>query len=349
MDDLFKSGVMHSATIWGSCQANSDASVLLGYLNQAHPRPPQPDLNLGTAFHLPPRRWLDPEFHNDIATAYALLMLSVDKTIFTPETITAVVPRIIFAMVHTESPLHRHIGLKIAHVIKEPLVNITDDVRDQLLPALRSATFGNIQSDTITPGDTSPDRFVYPERDLHYLEVLFALANSEYWLLQLRQDSCHHMQRCISIAKALHTPSHNGEDYRELSLRLVLIFARIACTDDYVWPEWDIWSAARPDNQALLVRQAWGYPRILDECPDVVPLLIAFTNKMLSSLRDVSEKDLAMLPMDTAIAALGGISKQVQMVVDARMNVDEMQNALEELGAGVVNLRHELLKHFRVQ
>ncbi|KIK38102.1 hypothetical protein CY34DRAFT_108820 [Suillus luteus UH-Slu-Lm8-n1] len=270
MDDLFRSGVMHSATIWGSCQANSGASVLLNYLNQAHPhpRPPQADSNSDTAFHIPPRTWLDPEFHNDIATAHALLMLSVDNTIFTPETTTAVVPRIILAMEHTESPLHRHVGLKIAHVIKEPLVNITADVRDQLLPALRSATFGNIQSDTITPGDTSPDRFVYPERDLHYLEILFALANSEYWLLQLRQDSCHHMQRCISIAKALHTPSRNEEDYREVSLRLVLIFARIACVDDYAWPEWDIWSVARPDNQALLVKQAWGYPRILDECPD---------------------------------------------------------------------------------
>jgi hypothetical protein len=176
MDDLFKSGVMHSATIWGSCQPNSDASVLLNYLDQAHPypRPPQADLNSDTALHIPPRRWLDPEFHNDIATAHALLMLSVDDTIFTPETTTAVVPRIILAMEHTESPLHRHVGLKIAHVIKEPLVNITDDVRDQLLPALRSATFGNIQSNTITPGDTSPDRFVYPERDLHYLEILFA-------------------------------------------------------------------------------------------------------------------------------------------------------------------------------
>ncbi|KAG1781895.1 hypothetical protein EV702DRAFT_492050 [Suillus placidus] len=349
MDDLFKSVVVHSPTIWGPCQANADASVLLDYLDQAYPRPPQPDLNSDTALHLPPRRWLDPEFHNNIATAYALLMLSADDAIFTPETTTAVVPRIIFAMEHTESALHRHVGLKIAHVIKEPLVNITGDVREQLLPALRSATFGNIQSDTITPGDTSPDRFVYLERDLHYLELLFALANSEYWLLQLRQDCCHHMQRCISIAQAIHTPFHGEEDYRELSLRLVLIFARIACADNCVWPEWDVWFVARPDSQALLVKQAWEYPRILGECPDVVPLLIAFTNKMLSSLRDVTEKDLSMLPKDTVIAALGGISKQVQMVVDARMNVNEMQNALEVLGRGVVNSRDELLRHFGAQ
>lgn len=36
------------------------------------------------------------------------------------------------------------------------------------------------------------------------------------------------------------------------------------------------------------------------------------------------EKDLAMVPKDTVIAALGGILKQMHMV-DARMNVDGMQ------------------------
>jgi hypothetical protein len=40
-----------------------------------------------------------------------------------------------------------------------------------------------------------------------------------------------------------------------------------------------------------------------------------------------------MLPKDTVIAALDGISfsKQMHIVVDTRMNVDEMQNALDEL------------------
>lgn len=288
IDDLFKSEDIYSETIWGPCQANADASVLLNYLDQAHTRPWQPDLNSDTASHLPPRRWLDANFQNNIATAYALLMLSTEDAIFTSGTTTTIVRSIISAMQHKEHPLYRHVGLKVAHVFKEHLVNIIDDVRDELLPALRSATFQNIQSDTITPGDTSPDRFLYPKRDLHYLEVLFALANSKYWLSQLRQDSCDHMQRCISITKAIHPPSHN-EDYRELSLRLVLIFARIACADNYDWPEWDAWFEARPDNQALLVEQAWE-PQMLSECPDVIPLLIAFTNKMLSSLRGVSEE-----------------------------------------------------------
>ncbi|KAG1742561.1 hypothetical protein EDB19DRAFT_622404 [Suillus lakei] len=259
-----------------------------------------------------------------------------------------VVRHIIFAMEQTESPLLRHVGLKIAYIIKEPLANITNDVRDQLLPALHSATFGNILGDSITPDDTSPDRFVHLERDLHYLEIVFALANanSEYWLLQLRQDNYDHMQRCISISKALHTPSQNEEDYSELSLRLVLIFARITCADNYIWPEWDVWFAARPDNQVLLAKQAWEYPRILDECPDVVPLLVAFTNKTLSSLDDVSEENLAKLDKDTVITALGGISEQVRMEVDTRVDVDETQNALEALGTRVADSRDELLRKF---
>lgn len=337
IDNLFKSEVIYSETIWGSCQANADASVLLEYLDPAYHQSRHPELNRHAASEPPPRRWLNPGFQNIIASAYALLMLSTDDTILTSGTTTTVVRSIISAMQHEEYPLYRHVGLKVAHVLKEHLVNITDDVRDQLLPALRSATFQNIQSDTITPGDTSPDRLIYPKRDLHYLEVLFALANSEYWLSQLRQDSCDHMQRCISIAKAIHPPPHN-EDYRELSLRLVLIFSRIACADNYVWPEWNAWFEARPDNQVLLVEQAWE-PQMLGECPDVIPLLIAFTNKMLSSLRGVSEEGLAMLPKDTVIAALDGISKQVQMVVDARMNADEMQNASEVVGTEVVDAR----------
>ncbi|KAG2055682.1 hypothetical protein BDR06DRAFT_332101 [Suillus hirtellus] len=338
IDNLFNSEVIYSETIWSSCWANADASVLLNYLDQAHTRSRQSGLNADSASHLPPRRWLDANFQNNIASAYALLMLSTHDAIFTSRTTPTVVRSIISAMQHKESPLYRHVGLKVAHlVIREHLANIADDVRDQLLPALRSATFQNIQNDTITPGDTSPDRFIYSKRDLHYLEVLFALANSEYWLSQLRQDSWGHMQRCISIAKAIHPPPHN-EDYRELSLRLVLIFARIACADNYDWPDWNTWFETRPDNQVLLVEQAWE-PKMLGECPDVMPLLIRFTNKMLSSLRGVSEEGLAMLPKDTVIAALNGISKQVQMMVDAGMDVDEMQNASEVLDTEAADAR----------
>ncbi|KAG1742564.1 hypothetical protein EDB19DRAFT_1907555 [Suillus lakei] len=347
MDDLFNSGVVHTGMVWSSptsWKADVDVSMLLHYLRIVCCEPRFP------SHRIPPRRWLGREPYNNIAPAYALLMLSADEAIFSPETTTALVPHIIFAMEQKASPLLRHVGLKTAHVIKKVLVDITDaGLRDQLLSALSSATFGSIQDNCITRGDTSPDRFVYLERDLHYLEILFALVKSEYWILQLRQGSCDHMQRCISISKALHSPSQieggYTEDYRELSLRLVLIFARIACADNCVWPEWDVWFVARPDNQALLAKQAWDYPRILDECPDVVPLLIAFTNKMLSSLGDMSEKDLVMLDRGTVIAALGGISEQVR-VVDARVDVDGMQSALEALGTRVVNSRDELLKTF---
>ncbi|KAG1730886.1 hypothetical protein EDB19DRAFT_1366383 [Suillus lakei] len=345
MDDLFKSGVVPSANMWGPCDANADASVLLDYLGQAHPRPPQPNLNLDTSFHLSPRRWLDPEFHNSIAPAYALLMLSTNKDICSPNTTAIMVPHMIFAMGRTDSFLHRHVGLRIAHVIRKPLANITGDVRDRLLPALRTATFGNIQNDLITPGDTSPDRFIYPARDLRYLEILFALANadSEYWLLQLRQDSCDHMQRCISISKALlHTLSQNEKDYKELSLRLVLLFARIACTGDCVLSEWNTWFAACPDNQALLAKQAWECVPIPDEA---VPLLIAFTNKMLSNLDDANEEDLAKLDMVTVSTALDGISEQL-WIVDTHVDVDEMRSTLETLRTRVLDSRDELLRKF---
>jgi hypothetical protein len=347
MDDLFKTNVAYSGMIWGvATQWKTDiaASVLLNYLSQVHLQPTV-QLSQVSWNRRPLRRWLDAEFRNSIAPAYALLMLSADEAIFTPETATAVVPHIIFAMEKTESPLLRHVGLKIAYIIKESLTNITNDVRDQLLPALHSATFGNILGDIITPGDTSPDRFIHPERDLHYLEILFALAKSKYLLSQLRQGRYDHIQRCISISKALHTPSRNVEGYKELSLRLVLIFARVACAaDDFDWPEWDIWFVERPDNQALLAKKAWKYPRIL---PDVVPLLIAFTSKMLSSLDDVSDDGLKKLDKDIMIAVLDDISYQVQKVADARMDVDEMQqNALKVLRARVVNSRDELLKKF---
>jgi hypothetical protein len=45
----------------------------------------------------------------------------------------------------------------------------------------------------------------------------------------------------------------------------------------------------------------------------------------------VNKKDVVMLPKDTVIAELDGTSKQMHIVVDTRMNVDEMQNALDEL------------------
>ncbi|KAG1721387.1 uncharacterized protein EDB91DRAFT_1088462 [Suillus paluster] len=271
MDDLLKSGIPYSRMVWGSAapwKANVDASVLLGYLGRVE----------GT------------EIQNSIPPAYALLILSADAAIFTPKTTASLVPFIISTMEWKASPLLRHVGLKIAHVIREVLVNITEGVRDELLPALRSATFGNIQGDCVKLDDTSPDRFVHLECDLHYLEILFALAKN------------------------------------------------------YAWPEWDVWFVARPDNQVLLTNQAWKYPHILDECLDVVPLLITFTNKMLSSLDDVSKGDLAKLDKDTAIDALGGISEQVQMVLDAHVDVDGMQSALEALGTKVAHSRDELLR-----
>ncbi|KAG1740883.1 uncharacterized protein EDB91DRAFT_1281849 [Suillus paluster] len=115
MDDLFKPGVVHTRMIWSPAapwKANVDASVLLDYLNQVHRQP--------TYVNRLRRARLGTDLRNSIALA----------SIFTLETTAAVVPCIIFAMEQTESPFIRHVGLKTAHVIREQLSNIIDDVRD---------------------------------------------------------------------------------------------------------------------------------------------------------------------------------------------------------------------------
>lgn len=144
------------------------------------------------------------------------------------------------------SPLMRHAGLNLAHVIRDHISSgVDEDTRPQFLCMLRLSTFDEIEVDTQvdvkdegshvpaeTPGrpvpadkPIEPDQFLYYERDIRHLEIISALAKNETWVSQLNTDDHGHLERCVSIACAL--PLSKQQEYPALALEIVSTFARL--------------------------------------------------------------------------------------------------------------------------
>ncbi|KAG2051056.1 hypothetical protein BDR06DRAFT_959552 [Suillus hirtellus] len=99
----------------------------------------------------------------------------------------------------------RHAALRLAHSAREEMVSIdvidNAELRDMILTEFSPAILTAVcpQSD-VTLSDNDPDR------DLCYLELLFALARNSNWHPHLFED--HHMDRCISIVAKCHFEEH---------------------------------------------------------------------------------------------------------------------------------------------
>ncbi|KAG2092506.1 uncharacterized protein F5147DRAFT_722301 [Suillus discolor] len=111
--------------------------------------------------------------------------------------------KILIACMGSSMPVHlRHAALRLAHSAREEMVSIDaiDDamLRDMILTEFSPAILTAVcPQPGVTHSDDSPDRCVHDQRDLCYLELLFALARNSNWHPHLVED--HHIDRCISI------------------------------------------------------------------------------------------------------------------------------------------------------
>ncbi|KAG2132715.1 uncharacterized protein EDB93DRAFT_899282 [Suillus bovinus] len=117
----------------------------------------------------------------------------------------------LIACMGSNMPVHlRHAALCLAHSAREEMISINaiDDVnlRDMILadfsPAILTAVCPQ-QGALFSEDD--PDYF-HPERDLCYLELVFALARNSSWHSHLFKD--RHICRCISIIAQCHSRPH---------------------------------------------------------------------------------------------------------------------------------------------
>ncbi|KAG2138591.1 uncharacterized protein EDB93DRAFT_716599 [Suillus bovinus] len=97
----------------------------------------------------------------------------------------------------------RHVALRAARNAREEIASIDAihdvELRDMILTKLSPAILiaACPQPDDATLSDDGPDPFFHYDRDLCYLELLFALARNSKWHPHLFRD--HHIDRCIGI------------------------------------------------------------------------------------------------------------------------------------------------------
>ncbi|KAG2093094.1 uncharacterized protein F5147DRAFT_721288 [Suillus discolor] len=109
----------------------------------------------------------------------------------------------IIACMGSHMPAHlRHAALRLAHSAREEMVSIDTidnaELRDMILTEFSPAILTAISPQPgITLSDDDPDCFFHEDRDLCYLELLFALARNSNWHPHLFED--RHIDRCISI------------------------------------------------------------------------------------------------------------------------------------------------------
>ncbi|KAG1720242.1 hypothetical protein EDB19DRAFT_1778058, partial [Suillus lakei] len=223
----------------------------------------------------------------DYETAYdILLLLGVTKVRCSPAKQHQFIESLITCMNSDMPHKLRHAALCAAHSAREEIASIDtiDDtrLRDMVLTKFSPAILSAVRPQPgATSADDDPDRFFHHDRDLCYLELVFALARNPNWHPHLCGDS--HIDRCISIIADCCFNSH--------AFYLAGIFLRIAPDHTSVtsldsiterqW--WDVMS------------NAWfGVYDIIDDihCFELLPVLVEGTRKYMQI---ASERDLEWL------------------------------------------------------
>ncbi|KIK41775.1 hypothetical protein CY34DRAFT_184672 [Suillus luteus UH-Slu-Lm8-n1] len=137
---------------------------------------------------------------NDHATAGDILVLLSSMSVScSPAKQRPYIEKLIACMGSSMPPRLRHAALRAAHSFQEALasIDIVDDgdmVLTNFSPAILTAV---CPQPCATPTDTGPDCFFDDDRDLCYLELIFALTRYSQWRPHLYGDG--HIDRCSSI------------------------------------------------------------------------------------------------------------------------------------------------------
>jgi hypothetical protein len=191
----------------------------------------------------------------------------------------------------------RHAALRAAHSAREEIASIDaiDDaeLRDMLLTEFSPAILTAIcPQPGATLSDDNPDCFFHSDRDLCYLELIFALARNSNWHLQLFRD--HHIDRCISIIAQCYLSRH--------AFCLVGILLRIAPERLSVSPLDSITEQQWWD----MIRRAWSHAfQINDDihCFEFLPVLVEGTKRYMQIAPEYDLKEL-VTDVDYVLRAL---------------------------------------------
>ncbi|KAH7923289.1 hypothetical protein BV22DRAFT_597484 [Leucogyrophana mollusca] len=111
---------------------------------------------------------------------------------------------IIFAMGPDKPTQVRHAALHTAWEIRQALRTPDNAILSMLSAfsaALSSAVLTNIHSEEDTTTPNSPDRFIYEERDVHYLQIISDLVQNSGGIWDRHLHNNGHFDRCLAIAR----------------------------------------------------------------------------------------------------------------------------------------------------
>ncbi|KAG1867664.1 hypothetical protein F4604DRAFT_1655899, partial [Suillus subluteus] len=137
---------------------------------------------------------------NDHETAGDILvLLSSMRVSCSPAKQHLYIEKLIACMGSSMPPRLRHAALLAAHSSREVLASIdVVDGADMVLTKFSPAILTAVRPQPgATPTDDGPDCLFHPDRDLCYLELIFALAENWPWKQYLLEDG--HISRCRSI------------------------------------------------------------------------------------------------------------------------------------------------------
>jgi hypothetical protein len=232
--------------------------------------------------------YLDNVYSNNYETAGDILvLLSSMRVNCSPAIQRLYIEKLITCMGSSMPPRLRHAALRAAHSFREVLASadVVDDA-DMVLTKFSLAILTAVcpQLGT-TPTDDGPDCFFHPDRDLCYLELIFALAGNSVWHPHFSRDG--HIDRCTSIiAKSCDFKMHNNykiyRGHQPHAFYLVGIFLRttpeelsvtsLSSITEHQW--WD------------MMRKAW-YLAVLvfgnTHFVELLPVLVERTKKYMCS------------------------------------------------------------------
>ncbi|KIK44498.1 hypothetical protein CY34DRAFT_619239 [Suillus luteus UH-Slu-Lm8-n1] len=248
---------------------------------------------------------------NDHATASdILLLLSSMRVSCSPAKQHLYIEKLTACMGSSMPPRLRHAALRAAHNSWEALasIDVVDDA-DMILTNLSPAMLTAVcpQPGT-TPTEDGPDCFFHGDRDLCYLELIFALAKNSVWHPHLFGDG--HIDRCCSIiAKSCdifmysYVSKSIDDDLQPHAFYLAGIFLRTTSTevssslDSITVQQW--WD---------LMRKAW-YSAFFTidntHCVEFLPILVEGIKKYIY-IASESELDRLIRDVDDLIERLEG-------------------------------------------
>ncbi|KAG2105847.1 uncharacterized protein F5147DRAFT_702191 [Suillus discolor] len=224
----------------------------------------------------------------------------------------------LIACMGSHMPAHlRHAALRLAHSAREEMVSIdaidNAELRDMILTEFSPAILTAVcPQPGVTPSDDDPDCFFHYERDLCYLELLFALARNSNWHPHLVED---HIDRCISIAAQRYSLSLHAFYLAGILLRIAPEQSSVAILNSITGQQW--WDT---------ISNAWFHaPYIVNDihCFEFLPDLVEGTKRYMHTAKELDLKSFIVY-------------------VDRVLNAPEMRDAQQGEGESVAIAVKEL-------